>query len=79
MEGEHRTSPTPEEEATLLGNIKPDILSDIKLHIEAPKVPELLEIHKQAQPTERTVTPTASPPSSPSPQSPLPSLKAKKP
>ena len=79
VEGEHRTSPMSEEEATLLCDIKPDIQSDIKLDIEAPQFLELLEICKQAQPAEWTITPTTSPPSSPSPPSPLPSPKAKKP
>ena len=79
MEGECRTSPTPEEEAALLGDIKPDIQSDVKPNIEAPQVPELLEICEQAQSAEQTIAPTASPLSPPSPPSPLPSLKAKKP
>ena len=38
-EGECRTSPTPQEEATLLG--------DVKLDIESPQVPEQLETHEQ--------------------------------
>ena len=46
IEGECRTSLTPEEEATLLGNIKPEI----KHKIELPQVPEQLEICGQVQP-----------------------------
>ena len=65
----------PEEEATLLGDIKPNI----KPVIEAPQVLEQLDIHEQAQPAEQTVAPTASLPSPPSPSSPLPSPKSKKP
>ena len=44
VEGECRTSLTPEKEATLLGNIKPDIQSDVKPDIKAPHVLALLEI-----------------------------------
>ena len=33
IEGECRTSPTPEEEATLLGNVKPNIKHEIKPNI----------------------------------------------
>ena len=44
IEGECGTSPMPEEEATFLGNIKPDI--------ELPQVPEQLEIHEQVEPAE---------------------------
>ena len=75
IEGEYETSPMLEEEATLLVDIEPDIKPDI----EAPQIPEQLEIHEQAQPAEQTVTPTASLPSPPSPPSPLLSLKANKP
>ena len=57
IEGKCRTSPMPEEEAALLGHIKPDI--------EAPQVPEHLEIHEQIQPAEWTVAPTDSLPSPP--------------
>ena len=78
MEGEHGTCPMPEEEATLLGGIKLDIQSDVKPDIEVPQVPELLEIHEQAQPAEQTITPTASPPFPHSPPGLLPSPKAKK-
>ena len=49
---EHRASPTPEEEATLLG--------DIKHKIEPPQVQEPLEVHEQVHPAEQTATPTAS-------------------
>ena len=52
MEGEYRTSPMPEEEAALLGDIKLDIQSDLQPDTEAPKVSELLEIHEKAQPAE---------------------------
>ena len=45
IKGECRTSPTPEEEATLLGNIKPEI----KHKTELPQVPEQLEICEQVQ------------------------------
>ena len=41
VKGEYRTSPTPEEEATLLGDIK----SKVKHKTELPQVPEQLEIH----------------------------------
>ena len=63
---EHGTSPTPEEEAALLSEIKP------------PKVPEWLEVHEQVHPAEWTATPAASPPSPPPQPSHLPSQKAKK-
>ena len=53
---EHRTSPTPEEEATLLG--------EIKCEIKLPQVPEL-GIHEQVHPVEWNATPSASPPSFP--------------
>ena len=43
IEGECRTSPMPEE-ATLLGDIKPDITHDIKCKIESPRVSEQLQI-----------------------------------
>ena len=75
IKGEHGTSPTPEEEATLLGDIKPKI----KHKTEPPQVPEQLEIHEQVQPVEQTATPTASflpPPSQPRH---LPPQKAKEP
>ena len=55
------TRGTPEEEAALLSDMKPDIQSDIKPDFEVPQVPELLEVHEQAQPAEQTVTPIASP------------------
>ena len=71
IDGEWETSPMPEEEATLLDNVKPDI--------KVPQVPEQLEVLEQVQPAEQTVTPTASLPSPPSPPSFLPSQKAKKP
>ena len=48
VEGECGTCPMPEEEATLLGDVKPSIQSNI----EVPQIPKLLEIHKQAQPAE---------------------------
>ena len=73
IEGECRTSPTPEE-AILLGDIK----HEIKCEIELPQVPDQLEIHGQVQPAEQTATPTASLPSPPSQPSSLPSQKAKK-
>ena len=72
MEGEHGTSPMPEEEATLLGDIKSNIHSDIKPDVKAPHVPALLEIQEQA------IAPNASL-SSLSFPSPLPSPKTKKP
>ena len=75
VKGECGTSPTPEEEAVLLSDIKSDIQSDIG----APQVPELLEIHEQAQPTGQSFALTSSPLSPPSPPSTLPPLKAKKP
>ena len=71
VEGECGTPLTPEEEAALLGNIKPDI--------EVPQVPEWLEIHEQVQSAEQTAAPTAPFISLPSPPSPLPSPRAKKP
>ena len=37
---EHRTSPTPEEKAALMGEVK------------LPKVPEQLEVHEQVHPAE---------------------------
>ena len=40
VEVEHRTSPMPEEEATLLGDIKPNIKPDIEL----PQIPDQLKI-----------------------------------
>ena len=40
IEGEHRTSPTLEEEAILLGDIKPKI----KIKTEPPQVPEQWKI-----------------------------------
>ena len=49
-EGEHRMSPTPEEEATLLGNIKHESKPEIKHEVEPPQVPEQLGIHEQVQP-----------------------------
>ena len=70
VEGECRTSPTPEEEATLLGDIKPDIGSDVKLDVKVWQVPALLEICEQTQPAEQTITPITSPISSFSPKSP---------
>ena len=75
IEGECRTSPTPEEEATLLDDIKPNI----KHEIELPWVLEQLEICEQVQPAEQTATPMASLPSPPSQPSHLPSQKAMKP
>ena len=48
IEGECRTSPTPEEEATLLGDIK----CKIRHEIELPQGPEQLDIHEQGQPAE---------------------------
>ena len=93
IEGECRTSPMPEE-ATLLGDskpdikpdtqpnikpdIKPNIKSDIKPDIELSQVPEQLEICEQVQPAEQTATPTVSIPSPASQPSPLPFQKAKK-
>ena len=74
-----RTSSMPEEEAAVLGDIKPDIKQDIKHDIELPQVPEQLEICEQIQPAEQTAAPTASLPSPPSQPSPLPSQKARKP
>ena len=50
--GECRTSPMPEEEATLLGDIKSNIKPDVKHEIELPQVPEKLEIQEQVQPAE---------------------------
>ena len=79
IEGEHGTSPMPEEEAAFLGDIKPDIKPNIKPDIKPPQVPEQLEIHEQVQPTEQTATPTAPIPSPPSQPSPLPSQKVKNP
>ena len=52
---ECRTSPTPEEEAALLG--------DIKHKIEPSQVPEPLEVCEQVQSAEQTAAPTASHPS----------------
>ena len=63
---EHRTSATPEEEATVLGKI------------ELPQVPEQLGVHELVHPAEWIATPVASPPSPPSQPSCLPSQKAKK-
>ena len=48
IEGKCGVSPTPEDEATLLGNIK----HEIKHEIELPQVPRQLEIHEQVQPAE---------------------------
>ena len=45
---EHGTSPIPEEEAALLGKVKP------------PQVPEL-EVHELVPPTEQSATPAPSP------------------
>ena len=63
---EHRTSPAPEEEATLLGKV------------ELTQVPEQLEDHELAHPAEWTAICAASPPSPPSQPSCLTSQKAKK-
>ena len=62
IKGECGTSPAPEEEATLLGDIKPKI----KHKTEPPQVPEQLEIHEQVQPVEWIAAPTASLPTPPS-------------
>ena len=75
VDGECRTSPTPEEEATLLGNIN----YETKCKIELPPVPEQLEICEQVQPAVQIAAPTASLPSPASQPSHLPSQKAKKP
>ena len=56
VEGECGTSPTLEEEATLLGDIKPEI----KHEIGPPYVPEQLEVCVQVQPAKQTATLTAS-------------------
>ena len=48
---EHGTSPTPEEEAALLGKVK------------LPQVPEWLKVHKQVHPAEEIAAPTATTPS----------------
>ena len=80
--GECRTSPTPEEEATLLGDIKPNIKhkikQEIKCKIEPPQILEQLEICEQVQPAEWTPTSTAFLQSSSSQPSNIPSQKAKK-
>ena len=75
IEAEHRTFPTPEEEATVLGDIKHEMKCKIGLH----PVPEQLEICEQVQPAEQIAAPTASLPSPPSQPSHLPSQKVKKP
>ena len=67
--------PIPEEEAALLGDIKPEIKHEIK----PPQVPEQLENCEQVQPAKLIATPTASLPSHPSQLSNLPSFKVKKP
>ena len=67
IRGEHLTFPTPEEEATLVDEVK------------LPKVPEQLEVHEQVHPAEQIAVPTASPPSPPSQPSHLPFQKAKSP
>ena len=46
---EHRTSPTPEEEATLLGEV------------ELPQAPKQLEVHEPEHPAEQIAVPVASP------------------
>ena len=83
IEGECGTSPTPEEEASLLGDTKPDLKHEIKHKIKheivLSQVPEQLEIHEQVQPAEQTATPAASLPSSSSQPSHLLSQKTKKP
>ena len=63
---EHRTSPTSEEEAALLGEVEP------------PQVPEHLEVHEPVHPAEQITAPAASSPSPPSQPNHLPSQKVKK-
>ena len=75
VKGECGTSPTPEEEVTLLHDIKPKI----KHKTELPQVPEQLGIHEQVQPVEQTATPTASFLSPPSQTRHLPPQKANEP
>ena len=79
IEGEHGTSPTPEEEAALLGSIKHETKPEIKYKVGPPQVPEQLEICEQVQSAEQIAALTASFPSPPSPPSHLPFQKAKKP
>ena len=45
----HKTSPTPDEEATLLGEVEP------------PQVPDQLEVHEPVHPAEQMTSPAAFP------------------
>ena len=63
---EYGTSPTPEEEATLLGKV------------ELPQVPKTLEAHELVHPAEQIAASAASPWCPPSQPSHLPSQKTKK-
>ena len=69
---EHGTSPTPEEEAILLGK-------EVELPEAPGSLPECMEIPEPVQPTKQTDAPSPSPPPSPLPQPCcLPSWKTKK-
>ena len=54
-----QNSPTPEEEAILLGDIKYETKPEIKHEVELSQVPEQLEIHEQVQPEELIAISTA--------------------